>query len=232
VVTVLENSLSRSLLISPAWSPDGRYLLINSWQTEPQLAYRLLSYDTQTQTLVNLLGDQPSAAPGQPISVAAGFAPDGAALTFRLYSGQNEAFWMAFLDGSYVKELASAQIGANPPNGDFVAGFSSSWQRMALVVGGEGSSALWGTLTAAAIDGSGRQALDTQVPYRFQELGPVISPDGQRVVYFRLLPDTGQGELCIIRLDGSDRQVLFTARPEEMSQGKPVGIPWKWLPKP
>ncbi len=232
VETVLENSLSRSLLVSPAWSPDGRYLLINSWQTGPQLAYRLLSYDTQAQALVNLLGDQPSPGVGQPISVAAGFAPDGAALTFRLYSGQSEAFWMAFLDGSYIKQVASAQIGTNPPTGEFVVGFTPGWERMALVVGGAEANALWGDLATAAIDGSGRVTLDTQVPYRFQELGPVISPDGQRLAYFRLLPETGQGELCIIGLDGSDRRVLFTARPEEMSQGKPVGIPWKWLPKP
>jgi hypothetical protein len=230
VTTVLENSPTRSLLVSPAWSPDGRYLLINAWQSEPQPAYRLLSYDTQTGALVSLLGDQPSSGIGQPISVAAGFAPDGAAMTFRLYSGNSEAFWLAFLDGSFVKQVASSVLGAVPPSGEFVAGFTPAWDRMALVVSGQNS--LWGDLAAAAIDGSGRVALDSQVPYRYQELGPVISPDGQLVAYFRLLPDTGQGELCIIGLDGSGKRVLYTGRPEEVVQGVPVGIPWKWLPRP
>ena len=228
-VPILQDNTSRVLLLHPSWSPDGRFLLINRWQTVPQLSFGLLAYDTQAQSMKALTDGVVTTQEGSPVAVAASFAPDGQAVGFSLYDEEQDsvAFWLAVMDGSYSRVIATSNNQGDFPQGDFVVGIVPDWTRSVILASEPGSPL--GSLYAAALDGTQRQLLDNLVPYRFLNLGPVLSPDGLSVAYMRLSLENGveSADLSVIGLDGSGKQSLFSsANPS----GAVPGIPLVWLP--
>jgi Tol biopolymer transport system component len=218
------------LMLQPAWSPDGRYVLINRWQTAPELMYNLLAYDTENRASVALITSDSPTEGGSPVAVAASFAPDGQAVGLTLNDAQADSmtFWLAVLDGSYSRVITTSSDVGDFPQGEFVVGISPDWTHSVILASEVGSPL--GSLYTAALDGTQRQLLDNLVPYQFLNIGPVLSPDGLSLAYLRLEGDvnTPVANLCVINLDGSSKQVIFSGA--SLDQGVP-GIPLVWLPE-
>ncbi len=228
---VLEDEGS-SLLVYPAWSEDGRWLLFNHWVGQEKLRYSYRAFDTQAAQSYPIVADLESSTPGQPLSRVISFAPDNEALAFTLYEAQPDTLssWIAVFDGSYTKKLAEATQSGERSSGEYAAGISPDWTHSLIVVADE--TGRTGSLYAALLDGSQRELLDQWIPYRFFEFGPVVSPDGLSVAYMRLDLASERAELCRIGWDGKGQKVLLAGSQQEVNAGAPVGIPLRWLRLP
>jgi Tol biopolymer transport system component len=84
----------------------------------------------------------------------------------------------------------------------------------------------------ATLDGSQKELLDSQIPYEFFELGPVVSPDGQWVAYLHISGSEEKAALTIIRTDASGRREVFSGMTSLGEGLAPAGLPLVWLPAP
>jgi hypothetical protein len=221
------------LLTGPAWSPNSRYLLVNTWTgSGDDLVYSLNSFDTVTSVSVPLMGQINASDFGEPLSLVFSFAPDGLGAAVRMYgdvSGQVSSS-IVLLDGSYHLEIARAYLENGVPVGAYVAGFTPDWTRSVVVEPQPGNK--FGGLYLANLDGSHKELLDSRVPYEFFELGPVISPDGKWVACLHLEATNDQAALSVIKLDGSERRVLFSGSTSQGENHVPAGLPLVWLVAP
>lgn len=220
----------RVVMTSPAWSPNGGFVLFNSWSVQGEnLVYSYNSFDVTKKVSLPLFDKVNSEKVGQPLSRVFSFAPDGLGAGVRLYEdlpGHVSAL-LVLLDGSYHIEIARAFTENGVRNGSYVAGFSTDWTRSVVVEPKEGGKL--GDLYAGALDGSKKELLDSPVPYEFFDIGPVISPDGKSVAYLLLDIATQQASLAVINLDGSDRRIILDKN--TLIDNKVLsGLPLVWLP--
>lgn len=228
---ILDQLGAKVLLLAPAWSPNGRYMLGNVWTPGQPFLYNLVSYDIQVNKAAIIVGDVTSSAVGQPLARVTSFSPDAGVAGIYLYDERPDsiAFLRVLLDGSQTLRITEASIVDRLPQGDFVSAVARDWTHMLVISPQSGMPA--GDLFSTWMDGNGRQLLDRPVPYPFFELGPVISPDGKKAAYLRLDLTSQKAELVTIGLDAKDRKVLFSGAAPQGDQ-TPVGLPLAWLPKP
>lgn len=227
---IVDQAGAQVLLVNPTWSYNSQFLLANVWTPAENLDYNLVSYDVKGNKAAKLVGDLPSTAVGQPLARVSSFSPDGGVAGVYLYDEKpnSVAFIRALLDGSQTLRVTEASIANNLPQGEFVSAVARDWTHMLLVSPQSGLPT--GDLYSTFMDGNGRQLLDSPVPYRFFELGPVISPDGKKAAYLRIDLTTQQAELVTIGMDATERKVLFAGASASGDQ-PPVGLPLVWLPK-
>jgi hypothetical protein len=227
VIPILGSARQEILLAPPAWTPNGSALLFNQWGEHHQF----LAYHVASRSLDTLLASEPSSAPGTPLTVVKTFAPDHKALGLVNYSDDLtwESFWLAVLDGSYLRKITQADRSDPTAPGEYVTGIAPDWTSTLMIVIEPGLP--FGSLMRATLDGGQRVLLDDFVPAQFSSLGPAVSPDGRMVAYFRFAPGAEAGEiaeLCVVGVDGGARQVLVSGGGAETS--RMPGIPLIWLP--
>jgi Tol biopolymer transport system component len=228
---IIDQPGAKVLLINPAWSPNGHYLLANVWTPGQPFLYNLFSYDVQANKAAKIISDIASSAVGQPLSRVTSFSPDGDVAGIYLYDEKPDtvAFLRAVLDGTQTLRITEASMVNRLPQGEFVSAVARDWTHMLVISPQSGMPS--GDLYATWMDGNGRQLLDGPVPFRFFELGPVISPDGKNTAYLRIDLAGQQAELVTIGLDGKERKVLFAGVAPQGDE-PPVGLPLAWLPRP
>ena len=218
------------LLTAPAWSPKSRFVEANVWSPAQPFNYSLVALDSQTNKAAKLVDNIASQVVGKPYSRIASFSPDGGVAGIFLYEEKPDsvAFIRALLDGSQSLKISEARLQDGYPVGEYVSAVANDWSHMLVISPQAGTPA--GNLYSTWLDGNGRVYLDGPIPYRFFELGPVISPDSKQAAYLHVDLNKQQAELAIIDLDGKNLIVLFTGAIVEGDKS-PAGIPLAWLPK-
>jgi TolB protein len=149
----------RSILLAPAWRPDGRELLLTSYRSgRPELwALRLADKEFRR------LGQVPNAMGGV-------YSPDGTKIAFAATEGGNSDVWVMNADGSASRKLT------NDPALDLSPSWSPDGRRLAFVSDRAGTPQIY----LMNADGSGVRRLTFQGNYNQT---PQWSPRGDLVAF-------------------------------------------------
>ncbi len=149
----------RSILLAPAWRPDGREILVTSYRTgRPQLwAFRLADRSFRP------LGGRANAMGGV-------YSPDGGRIAFTVTQGANTDIWVMAADGSGARQLTRAgSIDVSPT-------WSPDGRRIAFTSDRAGTPQLY----VMGADGSGARRITFQGNYNQT---PVWSPRGDQIAF-------------------------------------------------
>jgi TolB protein len=171
----------RAILLTPAWRPDGKELLVTSYRAgRPELwAYRLA--DRAFRRLANV-----------PNAMGGVYSPDGARIAFTASEGGNSDVWVMNADGSGARRLTTQ------PALDLSPAWSPDGKRIAFVSDRAGTPQLY----VMGADGSGARRLTFQGNYNQT---PQWSPRGDLIAFtarderkvfdvFAISPDSGRIE--------------------------------------
>lgn len=201
----------------PAWSPDGRRIAFARADLGETVAYGEGSAGTPFYlyvmdvdgTNIQRLTD------GQFSDYSPAWSPNSTQIAFVRYDHEGAGVFVMNADGSGVRQVAGPGIeifGA--------PAWSPDGTSIAIAVNGTKNGPPGGILLLPA-DGTGQEAMipGTQVEYPDYVSNPAWSPDGEWIAYLHGY----QGELVIMRPDGSDRKSLSvdpeTDSVEELSWG-------------
>ncbi len=168
----------RSILLAPAWRPDGREILVTSYRTgRPQLfAFRLSDRSFRP------VGNRANAMGGA-------YSPDGSRIAFTVTQGANTDIWVMNADGSGARQLThEGAIDVSPT-------WSPDGRRLAFTSDRAGTPQVY----VMGADGSGPRRLTFQGNYNQT---PQWSPRGDLIAFtarderkvfdvFVVSPDTG-----------------------------------------
>jgi TolB protein len=149
----------RSILLAPAWRPDGRELLVTSYRSgRPELwAFRLADRDFRR------VGQIPNAMGGV-------YSPDGTKIAFAATEGGNSDVWVMNADGTGARRLTS------DPALDLSPSWSPDGRRIAFVSDRAGSPQIY----LMNADGTGVRRLTFQGNYNQT---PQWSPRGDLLAF-------------------------------------------------
>ncbi len=169
----------KSILIAPAWRPDGSELLVTSYRTgRPELwAYRLADRGFRP------LGGQKNAMGGV-------YSPDGTKIAYTVTEGANTDVWVMNADGTGARRVTK------DPAIDVSPTWSPDGRRLAFVSDRAGTPQIY----LMNADGSGVRRLTFQGNYNQT---PQWSPRGDLIAFtarderkvfdvFTVAPDSGQ----------------------------------------
>lgn len=168
----------RSILLAPAWRPDGREILVTSYRTgRPQLwVFRLSDRSFRP------LGNRANAMGGA-------YSPDGSRIAFTVTQGANTNIWVMNADGSGARQLTrDAAIDVSPT-------WSPDGKRIAFTSDRAGTPQIY----VMGVDGSSQRRLTFQGNYNQT---PQWSPRGDQIAFtarderkvfdvFAVAPDSG-----------------------------------------
>jgi TolB protein len=171
----------RAILLTPAWRPDGREILVTSYRAgRPEIwSYRLADRSFRR------LGSVPNAMGGV-------YSPDGARIAFTASEGGNSDVWVMHADGSGARRLTShAALDLSPA-------WSPNGKRIVFVSDRAGTPQLY----VMAADGADARRLTFQGNYNQT---PQWNPRGDLVAFtarderkvfdvFVISPDSGRIE--------------------------------------
>ena len=149
----------RTILLAPAWRPDGREILVTSYRTgRPQLwAFRLADRSFRP------LGGRANAMGGV-------YSPDGSRVAFTVTQGANTDIWVMGADGTGARQLThSGSIDVSPT-------WSPDGRRIAFTSDRAGTPQLY----VMNADGSGARRITFQGNYNQT---PVWSPRGDLIAF-------------------------------------------------
>jgi TolB protein len=171
----------RSILLTPAWRPDGKEILLTSYRSgRPELwSFRL------ADRAFRRVGQIPNAMGGV-------YSPDGSRIAFTATEGGNSDVWVMAADGTGARKLTS------DPALDLSPSWSPDGKRIAFVSDRAGTPQLY----VMNADGSGARRLTFQGNYNQT---PQWSPRGDLLAFtarderkvfdvFVVSPDTGKIE--------------------------------------
>jgi TolB protein len=149
----------RSILLAPAWRPDGREILLTSYRAgRPELwAFRLADRDFRR------VGQVPNAMGGV-------YSPDGTRIAFAATEGGNSDVWVMNADGTAARKLT------NDPALDLSPSWSPDGKRLAFVSDRSGTPQIY----LMNADGSGVRRLTFQGNYNQT---PQWSPRGDLLAF-------------------------------------------------
>ena len=149
----------RSILLAPAWRPDGREILLTSYRAgRPELwAFRLADREFRR------VGQVPNAMGGV-------YSPDGTRIAFAATEGGNSEVWVMKVDGTGARRLT------NDPALDLSPSWSPDGRRLAFVSDRAGSPQIY----LMNADGSGVRRLTFQGNYNQT---PQWSPRGDLLAF-------------------------------------------------
>jgi TolB protein len=175
---------SKSMMLSPSWSPDGGHIAYTSYMSGFPDLY-ILSLASGQPRLV-------SAFPG--INAFAGFSPDGRSVLLTLsLDGNPEVYEISLEDGSKRRLTSSKAIDSSPC-------YSPDGKKMAFVSDRGGSPQVY-----LAELGKKPERLTYSGNYN---VSPAWSPDGRYICYTARL--SGNFEICVIDAGGDNlRQLTF-----------------------
>jgi TolB protein len=179
----------RSILLTPAWRPDGKELLLTSYRGgRPELwAFRL------ADRAFRRVGSVPNAMGGV-------YSPDGRQIAFTATEGGGSDVWVMSADGSGARNLTRVAAEPGRPAPARPLNVSPAWspdgKRLAFVSDRAGSPQIY----LMGVDGSGLRRLTFQGNYNQT---PQWSPRGDLVAFtarderkvfdvFVISPDTGR----------------------------------------
>jgi TolB protein len=122
-------TVSGSLNILPAWSPDGRSLLYVSYRQGQPVVFRASIYEGKSAA--NVTGEKGSQA------FAPSISPDGTRMAFASNRGGNMDVWVANVDGSSPRRLTQTAAADTAPC------WSPTGQEIAFTSGRAGTPQLW-----------------------------------------------------------------------------------------
>jgi TolB protein len=171
----------RTILLMPAWRPDGKEILVTSYRAgRPELwAYRLADRSfRRLSSVANAMGGA--------------YAPDGTRIAFTVSEGGNSDVWVMAADGTGARRLT------NQPSLDLSPAWSPDGKRIAFVSDRAGTPQLY----VMGADGSDPRRLTFQGNYNQT---PQWSPRGDRIAFtarderkvfdvFAISPDSGRIE--------------------------------------
>ncbi len=169
--------------VYPRWSPDGSFLLFNTW-TAPRRIGRVPSHGG-APTMLSFDGNEP-------VSFA-DVSPDGGRLAFSRAEKQGERIYTAPIDGGQPKQL-TASTGAVPrwsPDGSSIA-FAAN-------------RGFAGGISVVRSDGSGERRLTTEGGW------PVWWPDGRQIGYLAV-GASGNQEIRVVGVEGGSPQTLTSVK--------------------
>jgi Tol biopolymer transport system component len=180
--------------IHPDWSPDGRYLVFEL-DTEETANVAYVAADGGP---VHVLPAPPGTFEGQP-----SFMPDSGHILFTQFNGEEEATWIARLDGTQRRRITAGPGDATDPNAapdgrafSYVGVHDHNWE-------------VEQALFTSSLDGHRQLQLtpfDTEVAIKQD-----WAPDGRRLVFSdnadHLRPEQS-ANLGTIRSDGGDLRFL------------------------
>ena len=197
-------SAHQAIALSPAWSPDGRYVAytafvkhLNSGKTNSDL----FLYDIVTNSRKIL-----SYRPG--INSGAAFSPDGKSIFLTLSEDGNSDIFKIGLDGKVQKKIT------NGPNGaaNVEPALSPNGKLMAY------SSERGGPASIYILDIDDSNAKPKRITFAGQlNNSPSWSPDGKQIAFAGY--DEGRFDVFIMNSDGSKLHRLTSAK---KSNGKPA----------
>jgi TolB protein len=190
----------RSILLAPAWRPDGREILLTSYRAgRPELwAFRLADRDFRR------VGQVPNAMGGV-------YSPDGTRIAFAATEGGNSDVWVMNADGSGARRIT------NDPALDLSPSWSPDGRRIAFVSDRAGTPQIY----LMNADGSGVRRLTFQGNYNQT---PQWSPRGD-LLAFTARDERKVFDLFVVAVDSGkiDRVTQDQGRTNEDPSWAPNG---------
>jgi Tol biopolymer transport system component len=152
--------------VSPDWSPDGRYLVFELGTEENAN----VAYVAADGGPIHVLPAPAGTFEGQP-----SFMPDGRHILFTQFNGEEEATWIARLDGSDRRRITAGPGDATDPNA------APDGRRFSYVGVKDHNWEVEQALFTSSLDGRRQLQLtpfDTEVAIKQD-----WSPDGRRIVF-------------------------------------------------
>jgi len=196
---------NRTLNLSPAWSPDGRYLLFTG--------YRARNPDLYIADLVQ--GKEFRFYSAEGLNMAGDWSPDGRTIAFSKEDNGNLDLYLIGVAGKALRRLTSS------PGADISPAWSPDSRFIAFVSDRAGSPQLY-LLNLARGAESGANPAARLTPDGSYNSSPAWSPDGKYIAYTGRMG--GQFELFLLDMTGAGRTIrrlTATAANEENPSWSP-----------
>ncbi|MET7015017.1 Tol-Pal system beta propeller repeat protein TolB [Uliginosibacterium flavum] len=190
--------ISAEPIMSPAWSPDGKYLAYVSFDKKKPIIYVRALDSIRTSVLANYKGS--NSAPS--------WSPDGRRLAMTLTKDGLSQVYVVNADGSGLRRLTSSNGIDTEPR------FSADGSQIYFTSDRGGSPQIY----RVSVDGGAAQRVSFAGAYN---VSPRVSPDGKTLVY--VSRNEGRFQITMQDLASQQTQVLTDSAKDESPSFAPDG---------